>query len=98
VSQARWRVRPGVDLLEFDACLDPPDDDLLALDEALTKLADFDAHAADVVKLKVFVGLTIEAIARQMQISQRTVKRNWAFARALLRASMGRDCSACGRS
>jgi RNA polymerase sigma factor (TIGR02999 family) len=82
-----------VDLLDSDLPLEPRDDDLLALDEALTNLATVDPEAAELVKLRIFAGLTIEEIARQMQISPRTAKRNWAFARAWLRSAMGRDGS-----
>jgi RNA polymerase sigma factor (TIGR02999 family) len=80
-----------VDLLDSDLTLDPRDDDLLALDEALTQLASVDADAADLVKLRIFARLTIDEIAKQLQVSPRTVKRNWAFARAWLRSAMGRD-------
>ena len=80
-----------VDLLDSDLTLDPRDDDLLALDEALTRLAAVDTEAAELVKLRVFAGLKIDEIARQMQVSPRTAKRNWAFARAWLRSEMGRD-------
>jgi RNA polymerase sigma factor (TIGR02999 family) len=79
-----------VDLLESDLPLLPPDDDLLALDEALTRLAAVDPQGAELVKLRVFAGLTIDELARHMQISPSTVKRNWAFARAWLRSVLGR--------
>jgi RNA polymerase sigma factor (TIGR02999 family) len=87
-----------VDLLNSDLSVQPPDDDLIALDEALTNLAAVDPEAAELVKLRVFGGLTIDEIARHMQISPRTAKRNWAFARAWLRSAMGRDSGATGRS
>ena len=80
-----------VDLLDSDLTLDPRGDDLLAVDEALTRLASVDTEAAELVKLRVFAGLKIDEIARQMQVSPRTAKRNWAFARAWLRSEMGRD-------
>jgi RNA polymerase sigma factor (TIGR02999 family) len=80
-----------IDLLDSDLTLDPRSDDLLALDEALTRLAAVDTEAAELVKLRVFAGLKIDEIARQMQVSPRTAKRNWAFARAWLRSEMGRD-------
>jgi RNA polymerase sigma factor (TIGR02999 family) len=82
-----------VDLLDSDLPLQPRDDDLLALDEALTNLATVDPEASELVNLRIFAGLTIDEIARQMQISPRTAKRNWAFARAWLRSAMGRDGS-----
>ena len=87
-----------VDLLESDLPLLPPDDDLLALDEALTKLAAVDPQGAELVKLRVFAGLTIDELARQMQISPSTVKRNWSFARAWLRSALGRSSGSKRRS
>ena len=87
-----------VDLLDSDLTLDPRSDDLLALDEALTRLSAVDPDAADLVKLRIFAGLTIDEIARQMQVSPRTAKRNWAFARAWLRSEMGRDGSSSRQS
>ncbi len=59
-------------------------DDLLALDEALNKLAEEDASLAKLVELRYFTGLTIEETARVLDISPRTTKRNWAYARAWL--------------
>jgi RNA polymerase sigma factor (TIGR02999 family) len=61
-----------------------PDEELLALDEALTRLATIDARAAELVKLCFFVGLTQEQAANELGISISTVERTWAFARAWL--------------
>ena len=61
-----------------------PDDDLLALDEALGRLAQFDARAAEVVKLCFFVGLTHEHAAKEFGVSVSTIERTWTFARAWL--------------
>src|SRR5438045_4037917 len=61
-----------------------PDDDLLALDEALDRLAAVDSRAAELVKLCFFVGLTQEQAAKHLGISISTVERTWAFARAWL--------------
>lgn len=66
-------------------------DELLALDEALTKLAAVDAASAELVKLRYFAGLTVEAAAEALGISPRTAKRNWAFARAWLQREIDRD-------
>ncbi len=60
------------------------DDELLALDEALDRLAQTDARAAELVKLCFFVGLTQEQAARELGISVSTVERIWAYARAWL--------------
>ena len=61
-----------------------PDDDLLAMDEALDRLAEVDYRAAEVVKLCFFVGLTQEQAARELNVSVATIERTWAFARAWL--------------
>jgi RNA polymerase sigma factor (TIGR02999 family) len=61
-----------------------PDDDLLALDEALTRLAEFEPRAAELVKILYFVGLTQEEAAKELGVSVATVERQWAFARAWL--------------
>ena len=61
-----------------------PDDDLLALDEALDRLTEVDPRAAELVKLCFFVGLTQEQAARELNVSISTVERTWAFARAWL--------------
>jgi RNA polymerase sigma factor (TIGR02999 family) len=63
--------------------------DLLALDEALTRLAAFDAELARVVELRFFAGQTIEATAATLGVSPATVKRDWAAAKAWLRRDMG---------
>jgi RNA polymerase sigma factor (TIGR02999 family) len=61
-----------------------PVDDLLALDEALTRLAARDSQAAELVKLHCFAGLSIEQAAEVLAVSPRTAYRNWAFAQAWL--------------
>jgi RNA polymerase sigma factor (TIGR02999 family) len=66
-------------------------DDLLALDEALTKLSETDPGAAELVKLRYFAGLTIEQAARLQGISRRTAVDHWAYARAWLRRQIGPD-------
>ncbi len=59
-------------------------DDLLALDEALTKLAAEAPLKGELVKLRYFAGLTIEEAAAALKISPATAKRHWAYARAYL--------------
>jgi RNA polymerase sigma factor (TIGR02999 family) len=61
-----------------------PDEDLLALDEALGRLIEVDSRAGAVVDLCFFVGLTQEQTAKELGISLSTVERTWAFARAWL--------------
>ncbi|MEW6125675.1 MAG: sigma-70 family RNA polymerase sigma factor [Acidobacteriota bacterium] len=60
------------------------DIDVLALDEAMKKLAVFDPRKSRIVELKFFGGLSIEEIAEVLEISHATVEREWAMARAWL--------------
>ena len=76
--------RPRVDLDEACSISGAPSDDLLALDEALAKLAVEAPAKADLVKLRYFAGLTVEEAAAAMDISPATAKRYWAYARAWL--------------
>jgi len=59
-------------------------EEILALDEALSRFAAQDAQAAEVVRLRFFAGLDIEQTAKVLGVSPRTVKRHWQFARAWL--------------
>jgi RNA polymerase sigma factor (TIGR02999 family) len=65
-----------------------PEDDLLALDEALEKLAGQDPVKARLVELRYFAGLTGEQAAEVLQISPTTADRHWAYARAWLQAEI----------
>jgi RNA polymerase sigma factor (TIGR02999 family) len=65
-----------------------PDDELLALDEALDRLAARDPLKADLVKLRHFAGLTQAEAAAVLGISVATAERHWAFARAWLRVEI----------
>ena len=67
------------------------DQEILLLDEALTRLAAARPQAAELVKLRFFAGLTLEAIAPLLALSPRTTRRLWAFARAWLRRDMERS-------
>jgi RNA polymerase sigma factor (TIGR02999 family) len=62
--------------------------DLLALNEALDLLASLDARQARIVELRFFAGLSVEATASAMDLSERTVKREWAMARAWLQMQL----------
>jgi RNA polymerase sigma factor (TIGR02999 family) len=70
-------------------------DDLLALDDALTKLAAEDAAAADLVKLRFYAGFSVEEAADALAISRAQGYRHWTFARAWLRCALddGSDAS-----
>jgi RNA polymerase sigma factor (TIGR02999 family) len=63
-------------------------DDLLALDEALQKLATTDPKAAELVKLRYFAGLTVKQAAQILGVSPRTADQLWAYARAWLLAEL----------
>ncbi len=76
------RRRVGLDRAEVAA--DDPREDLLALDEALGRLAEAEPVAAEVVKLRYFAGLTNEQAAEALGISVRTAHRHFAFAKAWL--------------
>lgn len=73
-----------VDVAEVELPLPMPDDELLALDEALNRLATVDSRAAEVVKLCFFVGLTQEQAGKELGVSLATAERLWSFARAWL--------------
>jgi RNA polymerase sigma factor (TIGR02999 family) len=74
--------RVNADAIEIE--IDAPSVDMLALDEALERLACQDRRSADVVMLRYFAGLTIEETAKALGISDPTVARDWQFARAFL--------------
>ena len=62
--------------------------DLIAVDEALTRLAALDAQQARVVELRFFGGLTVEETAEVLGVSERTVKRDWSVAKAWIRREL----------
>jgi RNA polymerase sigma factor (TIGR02999 family) len=97
VEQARrkQRHRHGggrhrVSLVELPAVERSPED-LLAVDEALTKLAAEDAAAADLVKLRFYAGFSVEEAADALGISRAQGYRHWTFARAWLRCALDEE-------
>ena len=76
--------RHRVDLNDSEIIIEGPSTDLLALDEALSKLAEEDREVADLVKMRYFAGLTLEQAAAVLGVSRRTADRYWAYARAWL--------------
>jgi len=94
IDNARRKRRPkhGGDRrrVEFEEALSIADsqDDILALDDALTQLAAEEPMKAEVVKLRYFAGLTLEEAAVCLGISPATAKRYWAVARAWLYAAL----------
>ncbi len=83
------RHRRSLDDAEATACASP--DDQLALDEALTKLERENQAAADLAKLRLFAGLTVDEAADALRISRRTGFRLWTYARAFLQAELAAD-------
>ena len=94
IEQARKRrsIRHGGGLKKISANqtgFDLPmprlsDEQLILLDDALGRLAEQDGRLAELVKLRYFVGLTLEEVAQTMDISERTAKRHWLYARVWL--------------
>jgi RNA polymerase sigma factor (TIGR02999 family) len=66
------------------------DEDVAAIDEALTRLAALDERQAKIVEMRYFGGLTIEETAAAIGISDATVKREWTLARAWLRRELSK--------
>jgi len=86
----RGGVRHRVTLDDALAAGEDRSIDLLALDEALERLAAIDPEQARLVELRFFGGLTVEETAEAMDISPATVKRHWTIAKAWLRADLSR--------
>ena len=83
-SHKHGGARARQDLDALDLAAPESADEVLALDEALQKLAQQDKSAADVVRLRFFSGLPLPEVAKALGISPRTADRLWAYARAWL--------------
>ena len=83
-SKKRGGDRKRVDFMSADVMADESPDDLVALDEALTKLSETDPLKAELVKLRFFAGLSFEQAAELLDISPATARRHWNYARAWL--------------
>src|SRR3954451_16645047 len=83
-SLKRGGDRDRVDVVDGLLAGPEPREDLVALDAALTRLAETDKQAAELVQLRYFAGLPIREIAEVLGIAPRTADRLWAFARAWL--------------
>src|SRR5262245_27877255 len=82
--------RQRVDLFDSALAGEAPNEQLLALDEALAQFGQEQPRMAELVKLHFFAGLTFDQAALALGISVRTAKRDWLFARAWLRRAMER--------
>ena len=87
-SQKYGGDRQRLDLDNLRVSSNSQPDDLIGLDEALTKLTNQDPEAADLVKLHYFGGLTLEQAAKMKGISRRTAARYWKYARLWLYREM----------
>lgn len=88
-ARKRARVKRGgnpirLSLSDIDAAAQQEPAALLALDEAIRRLEEQDPTTAQVVHLRFFAGLSVEETAQLLEVSPRTVKREWAYARAWL--------------
>jgi RNA polymerase sigma factor (TIGR02999 family) len=98
IEQARRKAshkhggqRQRVELCEGIAYVEPPADDLLALDEAIQKLQAQKPHLAEIVMLRYYTGLSVEETADVLGKSLRTVYRDWRHARTWLALEMGEE-------
>jgi len=90
-SIKRGGDRSKIPLSVVDLAVDHDPSSILELDDALKKLEKEDPVAGEVVQLRFFGGLSVEETSRVMDISERTVAREWAFARARLFELLGPD-------
>jgi RNA polymerase sigma factor (TIGR02999 family) len=84
-ADKRGGRRRRVPLEDADAAYTPPDDDLLAIDEALTRLAGEDPQAARLIQLRYFGGLSVEEAAEVVGLSRSSAYEHWAYAKVRLR-------------
>jgi RNA polymerase sigma factor (TIGR02999 family) len=77
-----------IELTDFPAEFHPAPDDLLALDDALSKLERDDPQEAQVAKLRLFGGLTVDEAAASLGLSRTTGFRHWTYARAFLQSKL----------
>jgi len=93
IARRKQRPKHGGDLIgeelhESRVAMTVPAEELLAVNDALATLALEDPQAAEVVRLRYFVGLTVPEIATALGLAPRTVDRHWAFARAWLKRTI----------
>jgi RNA polymerase sigma factor (TIGR02999 family) len=87
----RGREHPRIDLDSGCLVSAAPSLDLLALDEALSRLAEIEPAKAELVKLRFFAGLTMPEAATALDISLATAERYWTFAKSWLYAELADD-------
>lgn len=87
-AEKRGGAWPKVSLDEAFVYSQEKSGELLAIDEALARLEQWDPRQSRIVELRFFVGLTVEETAEVLGVSPKTVKRDWSVARAWLRGEM----------
>jgi RNA polymerase sigma factor (TIGR02999 family) len=104
IEQARrkGRLKRGggghrVELAEGLAWIEPPADDVLALDEALDRLQAEDPRLAEIVMLRYYSGLSVEETAAVLGVSVSTLTRDWRYVRAWLAAQLGQAGASGGQ-
>ena len=104
IEKARYKRRRkrGADLQRIDLedatlAIEGPSDDVIAVDEALTKLEREDTVVADLVKMRYFAGLNLDQIAKILGMSRRTADRYWAYARAWLHREITKGQTQAGQ-
>jgi RNA polymerase sigma factor (TIGR02999 family) len=90
IARRKQRLKHGANLVgdelhESRIAMSVPSEELLAVNDALAALAREDPQAAEVVRMRYFVGMTVPEIATALDLSPRTVDRHWAYARAWLK-------------
>lgn len=80
--------RKRVELGEHELAIEPPGDDVLAVDEVLAQLERSSPRKAKLILLHCFSGLTLEETAAAMDLSLATIEREWRFTRALLQSKL----------
>jgi RNA polymerase sigma-70 factor (ECF subfamily) len=95
-ARARGYAKRGgnpvrVSLSEVDRTSDQSTAEVVAVDEALSRLAALDPRKAQIVELRYFGGLSVEETAQILDLSSRTIKREWRWARAWLHRELGEE-------
>ncbi len=93
-AQKRGGDEPHVVLDEAELGVAARAEEILAIDQALTSLAGLNERLSKLVELRFFAGLSVEETARVLDISERTVKRDWRKARAYLYRALGNSAPA----
>lgn len=91
LSQKRGGGSEQIDLEESTLILNSPPDELLAVNDALDRFAAEDKQAAELVKLRYFVGMTMEETATTLGLSKRSAENLWTYARVWLRREIQRE-------